>query len=243
MTEQYQLAWLCQRVSSATRLFDRFKKKSRSGPVVETPSSGHYLHPAESTGLQSGANTRKMQLLLQDQNMPLFDQPDAMTTIEEVKRRLMEETDDSCNYPDFKALNINAISTVPPQSTSTNPPLSGTTVPVPQDHVTDSDSSSETATLSNVNPSGEGAKSEPDSTIVIYTMLHETVPYKVTIPHHPLTLGQFKLAISRKGNYRYYFRQFSEELKRFVFFEVSNDNEILPRVDGHVRAKVDFVSA
>ena len=194
-----------------------------------------------------------MQLLLQDTNMPPIDQPDAMTTIEEVKRRLMEETDDSCDYSAFKALSISAdaCSVPAPPATSSNPLTCSKSQPlavsdkVSQDHVTDSDSSSETATLSNVNPSGEGsqAKGELDSTVVVYQLLHEPLPYKVTIPHNPLTLGQFKNAISRRGNYRYFFRQYSAELKRTVYFEISNNSEILPRCGENVFAKVDFVSA
>ena len=191
-----------------------------------------------------------MQLLLQDTNMPLFDQPDAMTTIEEVKRRLMEETDGSYEMSVLQSLKI------PPIGPSTNPqivsptssnlrthPLSSNPVSVPQDLGTDSDSSSETATLSNVNHSAGDSPVVTGTTTVIYQMLDETVPYKVKVPHKPLTLGQFKHAMSRKGNFRYYFRQYSVELKKPIFYELSKDSDMLPLYDGCVLAKIDSQSA
>ena len=219
---------------------------------MDASSSGHYLHPAESTGLQEGAGSRKMQLLVQDPNMPPFDLPDAGTTIEEVKRRLMEETDKSYDIPVFKSLGITAVSPLPSAqvpstsqltSTSSLPPADVALPAGGQDPCTDSDTSSETATLSNINNTAAPVAPKPTvdraHTLVYYHLPHESVPYRIKIPHNPLTLQQFKAAITRKGKYRYYFRQYSVELKRPVFFEVSKDDEVLPRYEGIVVAKVD----
>ena len=218
---------------------------------MESPSGDHYVHPAESTGLQSGARVRKMQLLNQDPNMPLLDQPDAVTTIEEVKRRLMEETDQSYEMPMLESLKLASISPPDQIPCSISTSLTSFTVkphPVPtfnssstvSDPIVDSDTSSETTTLCNVNSSTGHSQEVSGTTTVVYYMPHDQVPYRIKIPHCPVTLGQFKSALPRKGDFRYYFRQYSVDLKRSAFFEVSNNGDILPKYEGKVLAKVEL---
>lgn len=227
------------------------KKKNRSVFPEEVPTGDHYVHPAESTGLQSGNRVRRRQLLIQDTNMPLLDQPDAITTIEEVKRRLMEETDESYEMPVLETLKLTSLPPPSDQITSSavaassstpaaKPQLASTSNASNPAHdiaVVDSDTSSETTTLCNVNNiSQEGLA----STTVVYYMPSDKYPYRIKIPHCPVTLGQFKTALSRKGNFRYYFRQYSVDLQQSAYFEISDDGEILPKFEGKVLAKVEL---
>ena len=76
------------------------------------------------------------------------------------------------------------------------------------------------------------------TTTVLYYMPNELMPYKVQVPHCPLTLGQFKLCLPRKSVFKYYFKQHSAELKRPIYFEVTRDSEELPLYDGIVLAKL-----
>ena len=64
------------------------------------------MNPVSSTGVTSSHSASffgPISVLAQDPCMPLLDQPDAGTTIEEVKRRLIEETENrsSEDLPDF----------------------------------------------------------------------------------------------------------------------------------------------
>lgn len=42
----------------------------------------------------------------------------------------------------------------------------------------------------------------PESTVVGYYMQNEPIPYRITLPGKDITLGQLKIAISKKDNYR-----------------------------------------
>ena len=53
----------------------------------------HTYNPSSSSSSYYRTSSHPAGLLAQDPSMPLLDQPDAGTTIEEVKRRLIEETD------------------------------------------------------------------------------------------------------------------------------------------------------
>ncbi|CAK8690624.1 unnamed protein product [Clavelina lepadiformis] len=267
-------AWI-QTPQTQTQPRSRKSQKNRrfTAPGVETvPENVPYVHPAESTGLQSSTTNqvyRKLQPLAQDPAMPPFDQPDADTTIEEVKRRLMAETDGSYEdiIPDLASLNVSPstmanmrapptdhlpVNSNPSLSTSSSKPqklpedVTNPTAQAEQD--SDSDSSTETATFSNMNNTSSGGTQKTsanasdyldNNTTVVYYLPHEPVAYKVHIPHSPLTLRLFKNYLSKKGNYKYFFKQYSVELQRPVFFEVATNDEELPRWEGIVLAKIE----
>ena len=194
-----------------------------------------------------------LQPISQDQMMPPLEQPDANTTIEEVKRRLIQETEQGepmhglslgnksglhqvNQYPSSFSGSVMGPSLLgsarKQRDTETRYPNQG----MPHYNYAQSSSSSGAATLHSSQASA--AKSQSGKTICIYSMPHEEMAYKIQIPHSPVTLEQFKTYVGRKGNYKYFFKQYSEEMSGPVYFEVSKDNDVLPLWEKAVVAKV-----
>uniref|UniRef100_H2YF52 Axin n=1 Tax=Ciona savignyi TaxID=51511 RepID=H2YF52_CIOSA len=194
------------------------KVRRSVAPDIETVPEGVPIFPEGSTGLTSAfpsARAHRTPLVFAQDMMPPMEQPDA-NTIEEVKRRLIEETEDP-----------------KPAPRDTKPPC---------ETVSDTDSSTETATSANTMVPGRTAPTnEATSTTVVY-LPHEPVAYKIHIPHCPLTLGQFKAYITTRNNCKYFFKHFSPDLGRVVFFEVTKENEVLPLWDEVVLAKIEYTS-
>lgn len=223
-----------------------------------------FVNPVSSTGLNmtnkprysnSSANPLRPQpagLLAQDPTMPLLDQPDAGTTIEEVKRRLIEETEvhESAIMSEFvyKHMNIDSAKMVASASstsaaanmvTSSSDDVSRST-----DGTDDTDSSTHTA----VCPSNKMVESTSSGTMitttVVYKMPNEKYHYKVHLPYSPITLAQLKsyLASLHKGQkYRYFFRKHNNE-DITLFDEYKNDGDVLPTYDGIVSAKLEYAN-
>ncbi|XP_075702288.1 axin-2 [Rhinoderma darwinii] len=77
---------------------------------------------------------------------------------------------------------------------------------------------------------------------VTYFFCGEEIPYRRTLKAHSLTLGHFKDQLSKKGNYRYYFKQVSPEFDcGAVFEEICDDLTILPLYEGRVLGKVERI--
>ncbi|XP_028324136.1 axin-2-like [Gouania willdenowi] len=76
--------------------------------------------------------------------------------------------------------------------------------------------------------------------MVTYFFCGEEIPYRSVMKTHCLTLGHFKEQLSKKGNYRYYFKKASDEFEcGAVFEEVCEDAAVLPTYDGKVLGKVE----
>lgn len=79
-------------------------------------------------------------------------------------------------------------------------------------------------------------------TVIGYCYSGETVPYRTKLAGRDITLRQFKALISKKGNYRYFFRRSCHEFgTEVVSEEISDDNEILPLWEGKIFAMVEPV--
>ncbi|XP_066443838.1 axin-2 isoform X1 [Eleutherodactylus coqui] len=77
---------------------------------------------------------------------------------------------------------------------------------------------------------------------VTYFFCGEEIPYRRMLKAHSLTLGHFKDQLSKKGNYRYYFKKASREFDcGAVFEEICEDNAILPLYEGRVLGKVERI--
>ncbi|XP_014866745.1 PREDICTED: axin-2-like isoform X1 [Poecilia mexicana] len=95
-------------------------------------------------------------------------------------------------------------------------------------------------------PAGTGAGSsqtnpeESKELVVTYFFCGEEIPYRSMMKTHCLTLGHFKEQLSKKGNYRYYFKKASDEFEcGAVFEEVWEDATVLPMYEGKVLGKVE----
>ncbi|XP_056443259.1 axin-2-like [Gadus chalcogrammus] len=76
--------------------------------------------------------------------------------------------------------------------------------------------------------------------MVTYFFCGEEIPYRSMMKAHSLTLGHFKEQLSKKGNYRYYFKKASDEFEcGAVFEEVADDVSALPMYEGKVLGKVE----
>ncbi|XP_026717106.1 axin-2 [Athene cunicularia] len=78
--------------------------------------------------------------------------------------------------------------------------------------------------------------------VVTYFFCGEEIPYRRMLKAQSLTLGHFKEQLSKKGNYRYYFKKASDEFDcGAVFEEIWEDETILPMYEGRILGKVERI--
>ncbi|XP_074116684.1 axin-2 isoform X3 [Sminthopsis crassicaudata] len=78
--------------------------------------------------------------------------------------------------------------------------------------------------------------------VVTYFFCGEEIPYRRMLKAQSLTLGHFKEQLSKKGNYRYYFKKASDEFDcGAVFEEIWEDDTILPMYEGRILGKVERI--
>ncbi|KAK3610677.1 hypothetical protein CHS0354_028064 [Potamilus streckersoni] len=220
------------------------------------------MHGNRSTSAERGtgwasvpAVIKPNQPFMQDPSMPLMPHPNTTMQLDEVNRRLVLEADlarpvKSKSFAGVPSKRPN----VPTSQSSTQmqrPAVPGTkTVPCDLDisgDTTSSQSTAQTAEKRSKKSSGSGntsTSSKPEETVIGYYLCGEPIPYRITIQSSSVTLGQFKHLISKKGNYRYFFKTYSNS-KEFdsdvVFEEIKDDGAFLPLWDGKVVAKVDKI--
>ncbi|XP_032065930.1 axin-2 isoform X1 [Thamnophis elegans] len=84
--------------------------------------------------------------------------------------------------------------------------------------------------------------SQPSELVVTYFFCGEEIPYRRLLKAPSLTLGHFKEQLSKKGNYRYYFKKASDEFDcGAVFEEIWDDDAILPMYEGRILGKVERI--
>ncbi|NWR42054.1 AXIN2 protein, partial [Regulus satrapa] len=84
--------------------------------------------------------------------------------------------------------------------------------------------------------------SQSGELVVTYFFCGEEIPYRRMLKAQSLTLGHFKEQLSKKGNYRYYFKKASDEFDcGAVFEEVWEDETILPMYEGRILGKVERI--
>ncbi|NP_001081874.1 axin-1 [Xenopus laevis] len=87
------------------------------------------------------------------------------------------------------------------------------------------------------------APSQPcDNIVVAYYFCGEPIPYRTMVKGRVVTLGQFKELLTKKGNYRYYFKKVSDEFDcGVVFEEVREDDMILPIYEEKIIGQVEKI--
>ncbi|XP_077931168.1 axin-1 isoform X3 [Halichoerus grypus] len=89
---------------------------------------------------------------------------------------------------------------------------------------------------------GSGSAQPCDSIVVAYYFCGEPIPYRTLVRGRAVTLGQFKELLTKKGNYRYYFKKVSDEFDcGVVFEEVREDETVLPVFEEKIIGKVEKV--
>ncbi|XP_051244036.1 axin-1 isoform X3 [Dicentrarchus labrax] len=89
----------------------------------------------------------------------------------------------------------------------------------------------------------KATKKQPcENTTVAYYFCEELIPYRTSVKGRVVTLGQFKELLTKKGNYRYYFKKVSDEFDcGVVFEEVREDDAILPIFEEKIIGKVEKI--
>ncbi|XP_075035282.1 axin-1 isoform X2 [Mixophyes fleayi] len=89
---------------------------------------------------------------------------------------------------------------------------------------------------------GSGPGQPCDNIVVAYYFCGEPIPYRTMVKGRVVTLGQFKELLTKKGNYRYYFKKVSDEFDcGVVFEEVRDDDSILPIYEEKIIGKVEKI--
>ncbi|KAH0632094.1 hypothetical protein JD844_020157 [Phrynosoma platyrhinos] len=102
---------------------------------------------------------------------------------------------------------------------------------------------SESEGKSQKRPGGSAVSSQPCENIVVaYYFCGEPIPYRTLVKGRMVSLGQFKELLTKKGNYRYYFKKVSDEFDcGVVFEEVREDEAVLPIFEEKIIGKVEKI--
>ncbi|KAM9843397.1 axin-1 isoform 2-T2 [Aulostomus maculatus] len=89
----------------------------------------------------------------------------------------------------------------------------------------------------------KATKKQPCENITVaYYFCGEPIPYRTSVKGRVVTLGQFKELLTKKGNYRYYFKKVSDEFDcGVVFEEVREDDAVLPIFEEKIIGKVEKI--
>ncbi|XP_078692702.1 axin-1-like isoform X1 [Branchiostoma floridae x Branchiostoma belcheri] len=174
------------------------------------------------------AEVRPMQPFMQDTQMPVLPQPNPLICLEEARRRLVEKSStkgssrhvvdsgarkDKGKLPQSKV--VPAVSDLEPEEETRKQPVK------------------KPASMMSV--SG-------DNTVVGYYFCGEPIPYRTTLPGKDITLAIFKNSITKRGNYRYFFKCTSTEFgSNAVYQEVTEDEDLLPLWEGKIVGKVERI--
>ncbi|XP_061837997.2 axin-1 isoform X2 [Nerophis lumbriciformis] len=174
-------------------------------------------------------NVQPSHPFIQDPTMPPNPAPSPLIQLEEVRRRLEEEKLKSGALQPKQRYVMEVIQR---GRTAVRPAL------VPP--------------LSMVPAVSDCAPSEPehkapqkqscDNTTVAYYFCGEPIPYRTSVKGRLVTLGQFKELLTKKGNYKYYFKKKSDEFDcGVVFEEVREDDATLPIFEEKIIGKVEKI--
>ncbi|XP_028267538.1 axin-1 isoform X2 [Parambassis ranga] len=215
-------------------------KRSPYGSITEskrtTPHEGSSLsianrsgslQPSISTQLQN--NVQPSHPFIQDPTMPPNPAPSPLIQLEEVCRRLEEE---NIKPGTLQPKQRYVMEVIQRGRTVARPALFPPLSVVPA--VSDSELSK---------PEHKATKKPLCENITVaYYFCEEVIPYRTSIKGRIVTLGQFKELLTKKGNYRYYFKKVSDEFDcGVVFEEVHEDDAILPIFEEKIIGKVEKV--
>ncbi|XP_049715691.1 axin-2 isoform X3 [Elephas maximus indicus] len=162
----------------------------------------------------------------QDPAMPPLTPPNTLAQLEEACRRLAEVSKPSKQRCCVASQQRDRNHPAPGQAGTT--PFS-TPALAPEDH-------KEPKKLAGVHPL------QASELVVTYFFCGEEIPYRRMLKAQSLTLGHFKEQLSKKGNYRYYFKKASDEFAcGAVFEEIWDDDTMLPMYEGRILGKVERI--
>ncbi|TKS92161.1 Axin-1 Axis inhibition protein 1 [Collichthys lucidus] len=210
--------------------------RSTTGSKRPTGHEGSRLSSAERlgsvqpcVGAQLRNNVQPSHPFIQDPTMPPNPAPSPLIQLEEVRRRLEEEKIKSGTLQPKQRYVMEVIQR---GRTAVRPALFPPLSVVPA--VSDSELSE---------PEHKATKKSPCENITVaYYFCEELIPYRTSVKGRVVTLGQFKELLTKKGNYRYYFKKVSDEFDcGVVFEEVREDDAILPIFEEKIIGKVEKI--
>lgn len=161
------------------------------------------------------------QPLAQDPSMPMLPQPDTTTRLVEARRRL----EDEARSKPYKGRSSS--SGREKMYSDYMKYRSGKTIEQLEELGSHKRQNKKSISCSNNNNTTVQLNNE--TTIIGYCFSGESVPYRTKLPGKNITLKQFKSLLSKKGNYRYFFKKASDEFGTGIINEeITDDNEILP---------------
>ncbi|KAM6174747.1 axin-2 isoform 2-T2 [Erethizon dorsatum] len=162
----------------------------------------------------------------QDPAMPPLTPPNTLAQLEEACRRLAEVSKPSKQRCCVTSQQRDRNHTATGQAGAT---LFSTPSLAPEDH-------KEPKKLAGVHAL------QASELVVTYFFCGEEIPYRRMLKAQSLTLGHFKEQLSKKGNYRYYFKKASDEFAcGAVFEEIWDDETVLPMYEGRILGKVERI--
>ncbi|XP_056144151.1 axin-1 [Lampris incognitus] len=197
---------------------------------VERPGA---VHPWVSAQLRN--NVQPSHPFIQDPTMPPNPAPNPLTQLEEARRRLEEEKIKSGVLQPKQRYVMEVIQR---GRTAVRPALFPPLCVVPA--VSDSELSESEY---RVEQRPGGVIGQPCENITVaYYFCGEPIPYRTSVKGRIVSLGQFKELLTKKGNYRYYFKKVSDEFDcGVVFEEVREDDAVLPIFEEKIIGKVEKV--
>ncbi|XP_067333980.1 axin-1 isoform X2 [Channa argus] len=185
------------------------------------------VHPCINSQLRN--NVQPSHPFIQDPTMPPNPAPSPLIQLEEVRRRLEEE---KLKSGTFQPKQRYVMEVIQRGRTAVRPAMFPPLNVVPA--VSDSELSE---------PEHKATKKQPcENTTVAYYFCEEQIPYRTSVKGRVITLGQFKELLTKKGNYRYYFKKVSDEFDcGVVFEEVREDDAILPIFEEKIIGKVEKI--
>ncbi|XP_033501707.1 axin-1 isoform X2 [Epinephelus lanceolatus] len=174
-------------------------------------------------------NVQPSHPFIQDPTMPPNPAPSPLIQLEEVRRRLEEEKIKSGTVQPKQRYVMEVIQR---GRTAVRPALFPSLSVVPA--VSDSELSQS---------EHKATKKQPCENITVaYYFCEELIPYRTSVKGRVVTLGQFKELLTKKGNYRYYFKKVSDEFDcGVVFEEIREDDAILPIFEEKIIGKVEKI--
>ncbi|XP_028561113.2 axin-1 isoform X2 [Podarcis muralis] len=172
---------------------------------------------------------------IQDPTMPPNPAPNPLTQLEEARRRLEEEEKRTGKPP---AKQRYAQEVIQRGRSSVRPACMPLLSVVPA--VSDLDLSESEAKVQK--RPGASSAQPCENIVVAYYFCGEPIPYRTLVKGRVVTLGHFKELLTKKGNYRYYFKKVSDEFDcGVVFEEVREDEAILPIFEEKIIGKVEKI--
>uniref|UniRef100_A0A3P9IDF9 Axin-1 n=1 Tax=Oryzias latipes TaxID=8090 RepID=A0A3P9IDF9_ORYLA len=198
-------------------------EKSQLGCVDRSGS----MHPCLSS--QPRNNAQPSHPFIQDPTMPPNPAPSPLIQLEEVCRRLEEE---KIKMGPLQPKQRYVMQVIQRGRTAVRPAMFPPLNVVPAVSDNELFNSEQKATK----------KAACENLTVAYYFCEELIPYRTSVKGTVVTLGQFKELLTKKGNYRYYFKKVSDEFDcGVVFEEIREDGDVLPIFEDKIIGKVEKV--